>query len=109
MQEKRLHIFVSLNKTARSLGRLLNNRHVSLMFKQFPWYRMKKHFGVSVLTHCIKGNRTCSDRGWISTAFHIFQSNSSQKCTYLKKQKRNQCDKGANHMSKARVSNLNVG
>ena len=53
MQEKRLHVFVSWHKNARSLGRLLNNRHIGLMFKQFPWDPMKKHFGVSVLTHCV--------------------------------------------------------
>ena len=53
MQEKRLHLFVSLNKTARSLGRRLNNRHISLVFKQFHWDPMKKHFSLSVLTHCV--------------------------------------------------------
>ena len=41
MQEKRLHVSVSLNKTARPLGRRLNNRHISLVFKQFHWDPMK--------------------------------------------------------------------
>ena len=41
MLEKRLHVYVSLYKTARSLGTRLNNQHISLVFKQFPWNPMQ--------------------------------------------------------------------